>query len=63
MAFTCSGLHGGEMAERGEAGVGRLVEVPEIIAEVERLLESARFDASGGADGHCTWAALPGVTC
>lgn len=29
----------GEMAERGEAGVGRLVEVPEIVAEVNRLLQ------------------------
>lgn len=29
----------GEMAERGEAGAGRLVEVPDIVAHVERLLE------------------------
>ncbi|MEQ1715401.1 MAG: bifunctional phosphopantothenoylcysteine decarboxylase/phosphopantothenate--cysteine ligase CoaBC [Hyphomicrobium sp.] len=28
----------GEMAERGEAGAGRLVEVPEIVAAIERLL-------------------------
>lgn len=31
----------GEMAERGEAGVGRLVEVPEIVAETDRLLQAA----------------------
>jgi phosphopantothenoylcysteine decarboxylase/phosphopantothenate--cysteine ligase len=38
----------GEMAERGEAGVGRLVEVPEIVAETERLLQTApNADASG----------------
>jgi phosphopantothenoylcysteine decarboxylase/phosphopantothenate--cysteine ligase len=28
----------GEMAERGEAGVGRLVEVPELVAAIERRL-------------------------
>lgn len=33
----------GEMAERGEAGPGRLVEVPELIAKIESLL--SRFDA------------------
>lgn len=35
----------GEMAERGEAGVGRLVEVPEIVAEVARLLGSPETQA------------------
>ncbi len=29
----------GEMAERGEAGVGRLTEVPEIVATIEAMLE------------------------
>ena len=32
------GPEAGEMAERGEAGVGRLTEVPGIVAEIERLL-------------------------
>lgn len=43
----------GEMAERGEAGVGRLVEVPEIIAETERLLQAAPagLDAPGPLTG------------
>lgn len=43
----------GEMAERGEAGVGRLVEVPEIIAETERLLQAAPagVDAPGPLTG------------
>ncbi len=40
----------GEMAERGEAGVGRLVEVPEIVAEAERLLQSAT-NTGAAADG------------
>lgn len=34
----CIGPANGEMAERGEAGPGRLVEPLEIVAEVERLL-------------------------
>lgn len=43
----------GEMAERGEAGVGRLVEVPEIIAQTERLLQAAPAgaDAPGPLTG------------
>lgn len=32
------GPEAGEMAEQGEAGVGRLAEVPDIVAEVHRLL-------------------------
>jgi phosphopantothenoylcysteine decarboxylase/phosphopantothenate--cysteine ligase len=35
------GPNRGEMAERGEAGLGRLVEVPELIAAIEELLSSA----------------------
>ncbi|HET6388922.1 bifunctional phosphopantothenoylcysteine decarboxylase/phosphopantothenate--cysteine ligase CoaBC [Hyphomicrobium sp.] len=31
----------GEMAERGEAGVGRLVEVPELLAAIEGIFESS----------------------
>jgi phosphopantothenoylcysteine decarboxylase / phosphopantothenate---cysteine ligase len=31
----------GEMAERGEAGLGRLAEVPELLAAIERLLVEA----------------------
>ncbi len=33
----------GEMAERGEAGVGRLAEVPEIIDAIDRLLSRPRM--------------------
>jgi len=44
----------GEMAERGEAGLGRMAEVPELLAAIERLLLEAAGpqDASreGGAD-------------
>lgn len=34
----------GEMAERGEAGVGRLVEVPELIAAIEQRLKRTKFE-------------------
>src|SRR5215831_17133571 len=42
----------GEMAERGEAGLGRMAEVPQLLTAIERLLlEAAGQDASreGGA--------------
>jgi phosphopantothenoylcysteine decarboxylase/phosphopantothenate--cysteine ligase len=43
----------GEMAERGESGVGRLAEVPEIIAEAERLLKApASIRAGAEATAH-----------
>ena len=38
----------GEMAERGEAGVGRLVEVPELLTAIEGVLESGEVRARGG---------------
>jgi phosphopantothenoylcysteine decarboxylase / phosphopantothenate---cysteine ligase len=42
------GPNAGEMAESGEAGVGRMAEPLEIVAAVEKLL--ARRDASGAED-------------
>jgi phosphopantothenoylcysteine decarboxylase / phosphopantothenate---cysteine ligase len=36
------GPNAGEMAERGEAGVGRMAEVPEIIATIDRVLQAPR---------------------
>ena len=33
------GPNDGEMAERGEAGPGRMAEVPELVARIEALLE------------------------
>lgn len=47
---TFLGPAAGEMAERGEAGVGRLAEVPEILAAIDDLLGSpakALIDAAG----------------
>jgi phosphopantothenoylcysteine decarboxylase/phosphopantothenate--cysteine ligase len=41
----------GEMAERGEAGVGRLAEVPELIEAIERLL--GRSPAGKATDDGC----------
>ena len=40
--ITFLGPAAGEMAEKGEAGIGRLVEVPEIVAAVEKML--GRFE-------------------
>lgn len=37
----------GEMAERGEAGEGRLVEVPELIAAIERMLAPVERQLAG----------------
>lgn len=37
---TFVGPNAGEMAEKGEAGVGRMAEVPEIVARIESLLEA-----------------------
>ncbi len=34
----------GEMAERGEAGPGRLVEVPELVAKIEQLLAPEKYE-------------------
>jgi len=53
------GPNAGEMAERGEAGPGRLAEVPELIAAIEALLGSLpspsssadRVEGSGMANG------------
>jgi phosphopantothenoylcysteine decarboxylase/phosphopantothenate--cysteine ligase len=39
------GPNAGEMAERGEAGVGRMAEVPELVARIEELL------AGGAGEG------------
>ena len=36
------GPNAGEMAERGEAGVGRMAEVPEIIAAIDRVMKTPR---------------------
>ena len=36
----------GEMAERGEAGLGRMAEVPQLLAAIERLLLEADGDGS-----------------
>lgn len=36
----------GEMAERGEAGTGRLVEVPELVARIESILTPQRGSAA-----------------
>jgi phosphopantothenoylcysteine decarboxylase/phosphopantothenate--cysteine ligase len=39
------GPNAGEMAEQGEAGVGRMAEVPELVARIEEMLGA--FDKSG----------------
>ncbi len=39
---TFVGPNAGEMAERGEAGVGRMAEVPKIIAAIDRILAAPR---------------------
>lgn len=39
----------GEMAERGEAGPGRLPEVPELVAEIEAMLAAASTSGGGAA--------------
>jgi phosphopantothenoylcysteine decarboxylase/phosphopantothenate--cysteine ligase len=36
------GPNAGEMAEKGESGVGRMAEVPEIVARIESLLEAGK---------------------
>ncbi|MBR2535224.1 MAG: bifunctional phosphopantothenoylcysteine decarboxylase/phosphopantothenate--cysteine ligase CoaBC [Hyphomicrobium sp.] len=36
----------GEMAERGEAGTGRLVEVPELVAKIESIITPQRISAA-----------------
>ena len=36
------GPNSGEMAERGEAGVGRMAEVPDVIAAIDHALDTAR---------------------
>ena len=41
----------GEMAERGEAGLGRMAEVPQLLAAIERLLEPAAGEVAGAAPG------------
>ena len=41
------GPNAGEMAERGEAGVGRMAEVPEIIAAIDKALSAAKGPLSG----------------
>jgi phosphopantothenoylcysteine decarboxylase/phosphopantothenate--cysteine ligase len=41
----------GEMAERGEAGPGRLAEVPELIAAIEKLLAPASGTPTHGGGG------------
>lgn len=41
----------GEMAERGEAGVGRLVEVPELVAKVSEILSATPLSPHGGQGG------------
>ncbi len=43
------GPNAGEMAERGEAGAGRLAEVPEIIAAIEQLLVMPRKGPLSGS--------------
>jgi len=44
----------GEMAERGEAGLGRLAEVPELLAAIERLLvEASPALSSARGAGEC----------
>ena len=43
------GPNAGEMAERGEAGAGRLAEVPEIIAAIEQLLDMPRKGPLSGS--------------
>jgi phosphopantothenoylcysteine decarboxylase/phosphopantothenate--cysteine ligase len=53
----------GEMAERGEAGPGRLVEVPELLAAIETLLEGSpsplRGGGRGGGDGRTLLSEIP----
>jgi phosphopantothenoylcysteine decarboxylase / phosphopantothenate---cysteine ligase len=60
----------GEMAERGEAGPGRLVEVPELVASIEALLTSSPSPSfvfasplvgggQGGRDGRTSAAVVP----
>src|SRR5262249_56529460 len=41
----------GEMAERGEAGPGRLVEVPELIEAIEKLLAAQGARGEGRSEG------------
>lgn len=43
----------GEMAERGEAGPGRLVEVPELVEAIERLLPTATMKDADGLLAGC----------
>ncbi len=40
--ISFAGPNAGEMAERGESGVGRMAEVPEIIAAIDRVLLAPR---------------------
>ena len=42
------GPNAGEMAERGESGVGRMAEVPEIIAAIDRVLQAPREGSLSG---------------
>lgn len=42
----------GEMAERGEAGLGRLVEVPELVAKIESLLAGGNTSTKPLAGRH-----------
>jgi phosphopantothenoylcysteine decarboxylase/phosphopantothenate--cysteine ligase len=45
------GPNAGEMAEKGEAGVGRMAEVPEIVQRIERLLSERDGDPAEGGIG------------
>ena len=51
VAFVGPGV--GEMAERGEAGPGRLVEVPELVEAIERLLPTATMKDADGLLAGC----------
>jgi phosphopantothenoylcysteine decarboxylase/phosphopantothenate--cysteine ligase len=41
------GPNAGEMAEKGEAGVGRMAEVAELVARIEQMLADDRSESSG----------------
>jgi phosphopantothenoylcysteine decarboxylase/phosphopantothenate--cysteine ligase len=55
------GPEAGEMAERGEAGVGRLAEVPQLVERIESMLEAAaRASAPNSSKSRATQKPLSG---
>jgi phosphopantothenoylcysteine decarboxylase/phosphopantothenate--cysteine ligase len=54
------GPEAGEMAERGEAGVGRLSEVPKLVERIEAMLETAERASSSGSSKRAAQKPLSG---